>query len=124
MFGRRKSTQQANGISSVASSYDVAKLVGALPSMPFPELREIKQKIDAAVAARTEEARASFADQLEMFGLSLDDVKPAKKKKQTPKVKYRDPDNPENSWNGIGKTKKWLQAHLDAGRRIEEFLVE
>ena len=121
---RRKSAPLVDGIGGVASSSDVAKLINALPSMPFPELREIKQKIDAAVAARTEEARASFADQLEMFGLSLDDVKPVKKKRQSPKVKYRDPDNPENTWNGIGKQRKWLQSHLEAGRSLEEFLVE
>lgn len=121
---RRKSAPLADGIGGVASSSDVAKLINALPSMPFPELREIKQKIDAAVAARTEEARASFADQLEMFGLSLGDAKPVKKKRQSPKVKYRDPDNPENTWNGIGKQRKWLQSHLEAGRSLEEFLVE
>ncbi|WP_410315946.1 H-NS family nucleoid-associated regulatory protein [Klebsiella pneumoniae] len=28
---------------------------------------------------------------------------------------YRDPDNPFNTWTGIGKRPAWLTAKLDAG---------
>jgi len=122
MFGRNKPIPQSQPTSQPISSVGVMKISDELMTMPFPTLRDIKERVDAAIAARTEEARASFIEQLEMFGLTLDDVRPAKKKRNA-KVKYRDPDNPENTWSGVGKPKKWLQAYVDAGRSIEEFAV-
>ena len=35
--------------------------------------------------------------------------------------KYRNPDNPEETYGGKGKRPKWLQAKLDAGHSLEEF---
>ena len=32
---------------------------------------------------------------------------------------YRDPDNPFNTWTGIGKRPAWLTAKLDAGISLE-----
>ena len=29
-------------------------------------------------------------------------------------AKYRDPDNPENTWSGRGKRPRWMQSHLKA----------
>jgi DNA-binding protein H-NS len=122
MFRRSKPFVAHQPATQTISIGEIDKLCDAFLAMPFPKLREIKERVDAAVVARIEEARASFAQQLEMFGLSLDDVKPAKKKRNT-KVKYRDPDHPENTWSGLGKPKKWLQQYLDQGRQLTEFLV-
>ena len=49
-------------------------------------------------------------------------MKPARKKRMV-RIKYRDPDNPEDTWSGIGKRKKWLQRYLDQGRALDEFAV-
>src|SRR5262249_30643668 len=38
--------------------------------------------------------------------------------------KYRDPDNPAQTWAGRGQTPRWLRAYEAAGRKREEFLVE
>lgn len=37
--------------------------------------------------------------------------------------KYRDLENPALTWAGRGKPPKWLAAHLDAGRTLEEFRI-
>ena len=37
--------------------------------------------------------------------------------------KYRNPDNPGETWMGKGKRPKWLTAKLDAGARLEDFLA-
>ena len=37
--------------------------------------------------------------------------------------KYRNPDNPEETWSGRGMKAGWLQEKLDAGARLEDFLV-
>jgi DNA-binding protein H-NS len=86
--------------------------------------------VGAILAQRTAEAREDFRQdflaKLALFGMSIEDFtapqKKAVKKRDFP-IKYRDPDNPENVWTGIGKPKKWLQAKLDQGHSLEAFLI-
>jgi DNA-binding protein H-NS len=123
MFGRKKIETIGNPIVDTA-----VKAVAATPetipldAFPIKDLLAIKTRLDGIIAARRAEVQAQFTEQLELYGLSIDELKPAKKKRNTT-VKFRDPGNPENIWSGIGKRKKWLQAYLDAGRSIEEFAV-
>jgi len=59
-------------------------------------------------------------------GLTLDDVlpmlseKPAKAKVA---AKYANPDNSEETWTGRGRTPLWLQAALDSGKSLADFLI-
>lgn len=50
----------------------------------------------------------------------------AKKARKLGKVppKYRNPDNPEETWTGRGRQPRWLTAYTDQGRNREEFLIE
>lgn len=91
-------------------------------TMPLADLLAIKKTIDDEFAKRRDEVYGNVTMQLETFGLSLDEVKQKKKKRNFP-VKYRDPENPENTWSGMGKPKKWLQNYLDQGRALEDFAV-
>ena len=38
--------------------------------------------------------------------------------------KFRNPDNPSETWAGRGKTPRWLSAHLKSGKRIENFRID
>src|SRR5215831_7798210 len=38
--------------------------------------------------------------------------------------KYRNPENPNETWAGRGLKPRWLAAALKAGHKIEEFLIE
>ncbi len=38
--------------------------------------------------------------------------------------KYRNPDNHEETWSGMGAKKKWLVAMLEKGRTLDEFLIQ
>lgn len=38
--------------------------------------------------------------------------------------KYRNPDNPEETWTGRGKQPRWLAAYTGNGRNVEEFLIK
>ena len=44
------------------------------------------------------------------------------KEKMPPK--YRNPDNHEETWTGMGAKKKWLVAMLENGRTLDEFLIK
>jgi DNA-binding protein H-NS len=37
--------------------------------------------------------------------------------------KYRNPDQPSETWSGRGKQPRWLAAQLRAGKRIDDFKI-
>ena len=37
--------------------------------------------------------------------------------------KYRNPDNPAETWAGRGQQPKWLASRIAQGRRLEDFLI-
>jgi DNA-binding protein H-NS len=49
----------------------------------------------------------------------------ARQRRKYPRVvpKYRNPQEPSETWSGRGKQPRWLVAALKAGRRIEEFVI-
>ena len=88
-------------------------------TMPFKDLFALQTVVNDCVERRRAGARAEFES---LFGLSEKGGKTKKKKRNFP-VKYRDPENAENTWSGMGKPKKWLQNYLDQGRALEDFAV-
>jgi len=38
--------------------------------------------------------------------------------------KFRNPDQPSQTWAGRGKQPRWLTAHLSSGKRIDDFRIE
>ena len=38
--------------------------------------------------------------------------------------KYRNPDNPSETWAGRGQQPKWLASRLTGGRTLEDFLIK
>jgi DNA-binding protein H-NS len=73
-----------------------------------------------------EKAFQQIADIAEQVGITADEVakyfsKAAKGGKKTAVVRYRDPENPKNTWAGRGRKPKWLQEKLEQGRKLEDF---
>lgn len=99
----------------------------SVESMPYLELKALRDKVAEIMTRQFKQAREDFQrdflDKLEAFDLTLDDLKP-KKKKRTLAVKFRDPENPANTWSGLGKPKKWLQEKLEQGMTLEQYAVE
>lgn len=82
----------------------------------------------------TQLARAEGYSIAELFGAAAPDSgrrgsaakAPAKKAaKNTGKVapKYRNPDNPTETWTGRGKQPRWLAAQTASGRNLADFLI-
>ena len=100
--------------------------------MTFPELIQTRDQLDAVIKARQTEALQDLHTELthkaQQFGVTLEDVlqhagKPHRAKRNIA-PKYRDPENPQNTWAGRGRLPAWLQTHLDAGRDKHEFLID
>lgn len=82
----------------------------------------------------TQLARAEGYSIQELFGAGATAAKGAgratkgvakKAGKSTGKVapKYRNPDNPAETWTGRGKQPRWLAAHTGSGRSLDEFAI-
>jgi DNA-binding protein H-NS len=50
---------------------------------------------------------------------------PPRERRKYPRVfpKYRNPNDPSETWSGRGKQPRWLTAALKTGHTIEEFLI-
>ena len=48
-----------------------------------------------------------------------------RERRKYPRVypKYRNPDEPSETWSGRGKRPRWLTAALKTGHKIEEFII-
>lgn len=94
------------------------------------ELRkEEVQTVAKEVVATLNEYEITLSD-LKAAGYAFTDEGPkfAKAKKASTSsnvaMKYRDPKNPANEWSGRGRSPKWMQAYIEAGKQKEEFLIK
>ena len=87
------------------------------------QLTELLSKAQAELASREKQNRMDLRAELERRvaaeGYGLADIFPelrsasprAARRKRPPR--YRDPQNPDQTWGGVGRTPKWVQAILD-----------
>lgn len=88
--------------------------------LSYEDLKQKREEIDALMQERREEALETFKQQAAMMGFDLSMVAANMNGKP---VKFRDPDNPENTYSGKGKHPQWLSEKIIAGHDIEEFRV-
>ena len=107
-------------------------------SVSFNELVDMKQTIDREIASRRDteiealKSRATAAASAlgipltELFGIQVPApvlIEPRKAKRAL-RIKYRDPEHPDNAWTGKGRPPKWMQEKLDRGTDREVFRVQ
>lgn len=96
------------------------------------DLEALQKDIASAIEARKEkevnDARIHVRELAASLGISLEELiaeptKPNKKAVKKAEVKYRNPENHEQSWTGRGLKPKWLVAAIEAGATLESFAV-
>ncbi len=105
--------------------------------IPLTDLNEISLRIENAIFIRKErdknEWTAKLKELVQQSGFSLPELAGDIKSPKLPKdkivkekmpPKYRNPDNYEETWTGMGAKKKWLVAMLENGRTLDEFLIK
>lgn len=104
-------------------------------ALGLDELLQMRRSVDREIASRQDGELESLrtkvttvADALgitvaELFGIK---VEPGERrtKKRRDAIKYRDPENPDNTWTGNGRTPKWMQEKLGQGATKEQFQVQ
>jgi len=78
-------------------------------------LHKVQEKLEAAEARERELLKRTAPSE------NVEETKSKKKGGKHPN-KYRNPENPEQVWSGLGVKPKWLKEELTKGKKLEDFL--
>jgi DNA-binding protein H-NS len=106
-----------------------------LDGMSIDEMWLIHEEISRVLSVRLSSEKRELEKRLaqlrrEREGRSLDrtdapakDLQRARRKYPRVFPKYRNPEEPSETWSGRGKQPRWLAAALKSGHTIEEFVI-
>jgi DNA-binding protein H-NS len=107
----------------------------SLDAMSIDEMWQLHEEISHILTVRLasekrelEKRLAQLRYEIEMPPAELSGERPkgaAGERRNYPRVfpKYRNPNQPLETWSGRGKQPRWLTSALKAGRTIEEFAI-
>ena len=94
--------------------------------MSIDKLRDMKSKIEAALIAKVTERRRELESELSKLA-GLADGGKAKSARGgrmgSVAPKYRNSENPAETWAGRGLKPRWLAAAMKAGKELDDFLI-
>jgi DNA-binding protein H-NS len=87
--------------------------------MSTDDLWSLHLEVSQLLQARIKQEKLQLEERLKRLGTPVSERRPY------PPVhaKYRNPDQPSETWAGRGKQPRWLVAQLKSGRRIEDFSI-
>ena len=99
-----------------------------LISMSTDELWKLHENVVTKLAAELTRQKILLEDRLKQLTRQTQ-TKPQGKRfgrRFYPKVspRFRNPEQPSETWAGRGKQPQWLTAQLRSGKRIEDFRIE
>jgi DNA-binding protein H-NS len=100
----------------------------ALKSMSIDKLVKLKDQVEAALATKVMDQRRSLESELSKLGRFSTGTGRTKGfgrggARGAVAPKYRNPDNPSETWAGRGLKPRWLAAALKEGKKIEDFAI-
>lgn len=100
--------------------------------LPLKELLDLNQRVQKALVQAKERERAELKQKIAMMaensGFSVGELFGGRgsgrgKGAGVGVAKYRNPDNPSETWTGRGRKPNWLVARLSKGAKIAEFEI-
>ena len=115
---------------------EMTDLHATLDRMELEELRLVQRRVERLIAdyqdRKRRDAVAAAEQVVKEHGFRLNDLfgdgKPARPGKvrasrsSTP-AKYANPDDPQQTWSGLGRRPSWVRAALDAGRSLDDLAI-
>jgi DNA-binding protein H-NS len=100
-------------------------------SMSIDDLWQLHEEISQVLSARLTSEKRELEKRLSQLRRDFDapQAEPAKspinERRKYPRVfpKYRNPNEPSETWSGRGKQPRWLAAALKTGHKIEDFAI-
>jgi DNA-binding protein H-NS len=98
-----------------------------LKSMSLEQLSKLKEQVAAAFNAKVIEERRAVQDQLSKLDRLAANGSRGKGGRGGMRgavaPKYRNPDDPAETWAGRGLRPRWLEAALKTGKKLEDFSI-
>jgi DNA-binding protein H-NS len=98
-----------------------------LKSMSLDKLSKLREQVEAALGAKVIEERRAVQAQLDRLARLATDGSRARAGRGGPRgavaAKYRNPENPSETWAGRGLRPRWLATALKSGKKLEDFTI-
>ncbi|MGE0701007.1 MAG: H-NS family nucleoid-associated regulatory protein [Hyphomicrobiaceae bacterium] len=98
--------------------------------LPLKELLDLEARVKKAIGAAREREKSEVRQEMmalaQKRGLSITEIFGGTRggaKGGKVAIKYRNPDNPDDTWTGRGRQPKWLVAALKKGAKVEDFAL-
>jgi DNA-binding protein H-NS len=103
----------------------IAEAGMALKTMSISKLMDLRQKVDALLASKVAEERRALQFRLSNLGRVGSASMPGRRGGLRGKVapKYRNPENPDETWAGRGLKPRWLTVAIKAGKKLEDYSI-
>jgi DNA-binding protein H-NS len=97
-----------------------------LESCSTEELWKLHEQVRSKLARKIEQEKARLEDHLRRIASSIGDSTTGPTRRAYPKVlpKYQNTENSAETWSGRGKQPRWIQAQINAGKKLEHFLID
>jgi DNA-binding protein H-NS len=100
----------------------------ALKSMSIAKLQNLKAQVDAAIAEKVTTRRNELESELsKLDGHAGGGRRGRPSGRGGPRgsvaPKFRNPENPSETWAGRGLRPRWLVAALKSGKKLEDFAI-
>ena len=95
-----------------------------LKGMSTDELWALHEKIAAKLAAKLEAEKSVLENRLEQLNRQCMMEKSSRRSYPVIFPKFRNPDQPSQTWAGRGRQPRWLAAQLKSGKRIDYFRID
>jgi DNA-binding protein H-NS len=100
----------------------------ALNTMSVAKLRDLRGKVDAAIAEKVTARRQELETELSKLE-RVDGHGSRKIGRRAGRLgpvapKYRNPKDPSQTWAGRGLQPLWLKAAIKSGKKVESFLIK
>ena len=99
----------------------------ALKTMSIDQLVKLKDQVEAAIASKVIEQRRALESELSKLGRyqggRTKSVFGRGGSRGAVAPKYRNPENPSETWAGRGLKPRWLTAAMKGGKSLEDFAI-
>jgi DNA-binding protein H-NS len=97
----------------------------SLKSMSLDKITALKAEVDETLSTKVAEERRNVQEQLvKLDRLTGMGSKRAGGARGSVAPKYRNPENPAETWAGRGLKPRWLSAALKSGGKLEDFTIK
>jgi DNA-binding protein H-NS len=92
--------------------------------MSTDELWKLHEEVGFQLTQKLQAERTKLEQWLRQ--LEEADTHPGRSRRPYPPVppKYQNPENPMQIWSGRGKQPRWLGPQIQAGRQLDDFLID